>query len=85
MNDLAVIFKELSTLVIEQGTVLDRIDYNLKEAKENVKKANVELHKTVKKEQSCRAQGCMACLIVSIVICTTILMFKNTDFLGLLE
>ena len=29
INDLAVIFKELSVLVIDQGNILDRIDYNI--------------------------------------------------------
>jgi syntaxin 16 len=29
INDLATIFRELSVLVIEQGSVLDRIDYNI--------------------------------------------------------
>ena len=32
IKDLAVLFKELSTLVIEQGTIIDRIDYNIEVA-----------------------------------------------------
>ena len=47
INDLAVLFKDLSVLVIEQGTILDRIDYNIAEAKEHTEKANVHLEKTV--------------------------------------
>lgn len=43
INDLASIFKDLSVLVIEQGTILDRIDYNVQEAKENVQLAVQEL------------------------------------------
>ena len=29
---LAAIFKEVSVLVIEQGTIVDRIDYNVEQA-----------------------------------------------------
>jgi syntaxin 16 len=72
-----VLFKDLSTLVIEQGTILDRIDYNVKDAKLNVKKGVVELEKTLKREKSFRAQGCMACLFTSIVITLTLLMLKH--------
>lgn len=32
ITELAVLFKDLSALVVEQGTVLDRIDYNILEA-----------------------------------------------------
>lgn len=37
INDLAVLFKELSVLVVEQGTVLDRIDYNIECAHKDTK------------------------------------------------
>jgi len=45
INDLAVIFKELSVLVIDQGNILDRVDYNIEQAVRHTKKANIELHK----------------------------------------
>ena len=32
INSLAVLFKDFSVLVIEQGTILDRIDYNIETA-----------------------------------------------------
>ncbi|MDR3547107.1 MAG: hypothetical protein P4M11_02315 [Candidatus Pacebacteria bacterium] len=47
INDLAVIFKELSVLVIDQGNILDRIDYNIEQAVRHTKKANFELHKVL--------------------------------------
>ena len=37
INDLAVLFKELSVLVVEQGTILDRIDYNIECAHKDTK------------------------------------------------
>jgi hypothetical protein len=32
VDDLAKVFNELTKLVVEQGTILDRIDYNLEQA-----------------------------------------------------
>lgn len=46
INELAVIFKDMQSLVLEQGTILDRIDYNIEVAYDNTKKANVSLRKT---------------------------------------
>ena len=38
IEELAQIFKELAALVIDQGTILDRIDYNMETAVEHVEK-----------------------------------------------
>lgn len=78
INDLASIFKDLSVLVIEQGTVLDRIDYNVQEAKDNVQLAVKELTITHERESSRRAQNCIVCQVVTIVILVVILYLKFT-------
>lgn len=41
--ELADIFKELQTMVIDQGTLLDRIDYNVEKMSVNLKQADVEM------------------------------------------
>ena len=41
--ELADIFKELQTMVIDQGTMLDRIDYNVERMTADVKGAEKEL------------------------------------------
>jgi len=41
--ELADIFKELQTMVIDQGTMLDRIDYNVERMADDVKGAEKEL------------------------------------------
>ena len=79
INNIAVIFKELSILVVEQGTVLDRIDFNVEAARLNVNKANVELTKTLIHEKSSRVKGCMSCLITGILISASLLALKYID------
>lgn len=41
--ELADIFKDLQTMVIDQGTMLDRIDYNVEKMTVDVKAAEKEL------------------------------------------
>ena len=55
ITELATLFKDLSVLVVEQGTVLDRIDYNILEASKNTTQANVHLRKTLQIEKSMRS------------------------------
>lgn len=49
INELTNIFKQMAELVYEQGTILDRIDYNIEDALSEAKKANVQLEKVIKK------------------------------------
>ena len=77
INELAVVFKELSTLVVEQGTILDRIDYNIQHAKQHVQKGNKELEKTYKRESSWRAKGFISCQLTWIFVCVGILVLKH--------
>lgn len=41
--DLADLFRDLQTMVIDQGTMLDRIDYNVERMATDVKEADKEL------------------------------------------
>ena len=43
IEELATIFKELAVLIIDQGTILDRIDYNMEAAVEHAKEGNVQV------------------------------------------
>lgn len=76
INSLAVLFKDFSVLVIEQGTILDRIDYNVENAVEHVEVANVHLEKALKIEKSTRARSCMICLAVTILVMMILLVVK---------
>ena len=56
-KDLAAMFKELSVLVIEQGTILDRIDYNVETALVSTKKGKKHLEGAKKASESTRARN----------------------------
>jgi syntaxin 16 len=76
INDLAHIFKEISNLVNEQGTILDRIDYNIENAITNTVKANVHLKKTeeIQEKSNCVRNGIMALIAVNFILGFMLLM-----------
>lgn len=94
INELTKIFKQMNQLVIDQGTILDRIDFNIEETLVQTKKANVELKKVYifnlkyliiilneadDYSKSKRATYCITVLIVLIVLFLIILILKYSN------
>ncbi|KAK6519637.1 hypothetical protein TWF281_003461 [Arthrobotrys megalospora] len=65
--ELADIFKELQTMVIDQGTLLDRIDYNVEMMKTNVKEAAKELVVASGYQKRTTKRKAMLLLVICIV------------------
>jgi syntaxin 16 len=78
INELATIFKDLQTLVLEQGTILDRIDYNIDSAVQSTKKAAEELKKADKNMKSNCARNANMILMVLIFVFALLLILKIT-------
>jgi syntaxin 16 len=78
IEELAQIFKELGALVVEQGTILDRIEYNVDLVMDKVEHGNAELRTTVKTTESQRPIKCILILVVIIFVQLLILGWKNS-------
>ena len=76
VNELATIFKDIQTLVMEQGSILDRIDYNIDVAGENVIKSKKSLIKANEYHKKNCFRNIILVLILIIFIEVFLLMFK---------
>lgn len=70
VNELAQIMKDLSVLVIDQGTIIDRIDYNVQNVATTVEEGLKELQKA---ERTQRQGGMVTCATVLIIMCFAML------------
>lgn len=77
ISDLHTIFKELAVLVIDQGSILDRIDYNIEQVVHQSKEAHVQLQKAEKAQKSNRAMKCIMILVIANLILIGILILKH--------
>jgi len=77
IEELGTIFKELAVLVIDQGTILDRIDYNMEAVVEHTKEGISQLEKADKHQKSARPMKCIVCLSITIAILLVILILKH--------
>ncbi|KAG0240270.1 hypothetical protein BGX31_002137 [Mortierella sp. GBA43] len=73
---LADIFKDLQTMVIDQGTLLDRIDFNVEQASVHLQDAVHELDEGEKYQKKARNRKIILLLILLIVGLFIILIFK---------
>ena len=76
IEELGSIFKELAVLVIDQGTILDRIDYNMEAVVEHTKTGIQQLEKAERHQKSARPMKCIVCLLCTIGVLLIILVFK---------
>ena len=79
IEELSQIFKELAVLVIDQGTILDRIDYNMEQVVEKVEDGVVELERAEELQKSARPRWCICILLTLISVFLTFLILKHTD------
>eukprot|EP00775_Hariotina_reticulata_P011097 gene11097-11251_t len=75
--ELAQIMRDLSTLVVEQGTMLDRIDANVTQTAMKVEEGVKELVKAEKTQKQGRAMMCIIALIVMIVVMLVVVIVRH--------
>jgi syntaxin 16 len=77
IEELAQIFKELAVLVIDQGTILDRIDYNMEQTLDHTKDGLVQLTKAEEYQKAGTPIKCIILLVFLNLIFLVILVVKH--------
>ena len=76
VNNLQELFKDLHVIIIEQGTILDRIDYNIDEAAIHTAKGKQHLKNASELQKNSCFRNVMLFLVVFIFIESILLMIK---------
>ena len=76
INELSEMFKEVEKMVFQQGTILDRIDYNINLIQDNSQKAHMQIIKADNKmKSSCARKANMTLLLIDLIM-GIIIIFK---------
>ena len=78
VGELAEIFKEIQVLVIDQGTILDRIDYNIEQAADRVTSAVGQLHKANEYQKKSKTMLCIYLLLLLCGAMVIVLILKKS-------
>ena len=76
VNELKTIFEEVSNMIIHQGTILDRIDYNTYQSRHHLRRGNKELEETHERLKSGCLRRLNQILIFAIFIMSILIIFK---------
>ncbi|KAF8326604.1 t-SNARE, partial [Cantharellus anzutake] len=76
ITQLADIFKDLQNMVIDQGTILDSIEYNVEQTSRHVSEAVKELDIATKYQRNTGRRKCIFLLILIIFGLVIVLIFK---------
>ncbi|CAL9769799.1 unnamed protein product [Musa acuminata subsp. burmannicoides] len=80
VNELAQIMKDLSVLVIDQGTIVDRIDYNVQNVASSVEEGYKQLEKAERTQRKGGMVMCATVLVMLIFIMLVLLILKTILF-----
>jgi syntaxin 16 len=76
VNNLQELFKDLHILVVEQGTILDRIDYNIDIGYDNISKGKKKIVSANEKHKSSCFRNVILFLLLCIFIESILILFK---------
>jgi len=76
INRLNHLFKQMNDIVIEQGTIVDRIDFNIEQSVETTTRAKKELFQAEKAMRSKCGDYCIKMLVILNIVFATLLIFK---------
>lgn len=77
ISELSSIFRELSVLVVDSGTILDRIDYNMELVVDNFEAAEVELEAAEKYKKRSPATVCIVIMCLMNIVMVIIMIIKQ--------
>lgn len=76
--ELHQMFRDTATLVVEQGTILDRIDYNVEQVAHQTAQATREVRKAEESRRGGRAKKCILGLSGTILLLLVLIILKHT-------
>jgi len=77
IHDLAQIMKDLSTLVIEQGTILDRVDYNIENTSARVEQGVTQLRRAERTQRRGILASCILVLLIMVIVMFVVFILKS--------